>query len=539
MVGYHFQRPAMTKASLLILLLGPAMADNDLTQAAEPSVTGKRPILSNGATGLDAILAPAEAKVHGSLVRRLREVASEEPVKVWVFFTDKDIATNKGYEAAVRKVAATYAPRALKRRTLRRTWPGLFDFHDIPVSPSYVDAVEATGAQMHVASRWLNATSVWATKGQVEQIAELPFVRSLEPVRAGRRVEPEGAYGSTAEHSAWNAATQAPEGFYGEAEAQLAQINLIALHDLGFTGDGVVIGALDSGFHRAHPVFNDPSHPVNVIAEYDFVDEDPIASIEPGDPPGQGHHGTWVLSIIGGYLPDVYVGAAYDASFILCKTEDDTSETTAEEDNFVAGLEFIEAHGGDVATSSLDYLSFYSQWQMDGRTAVITQAVNIATANGVYCLNSGGNYGHDNDPNTSSIGEPVDAFQVIAVGSVDLNGNIAPFSSSGPTADGRVKPEVLARGVNTRAATVESGYINVSGTSFAVPIVAGAVVCLAQAHPTWTVDQMRTYLMRRRIITSPTGRSNQPMYVDTASSTLSPHTVVTAIVMALRTRPTS
>ncbi|MGD2108804.1 MAG: S8 family serine peptidase [Phycisphaerae bacterium] len=435
-----------------------------------------------------------EGKVHESVLRRFGEVGDTEAVKLWVFFTDKAVSTEKAYEHALQDLTANADSSMLKRRAMRRTAPGLFDFHDIPVAPAYIDAVERTGAMTHVTSRWLNAISVWATRQQVEKIARLPFVRSVQAVHRGRRVEPVDATFLAPKVTLTKGARPAPPDFYGQAEPQLTQINLIALHDLGFTGDGVVIGALDSGFHREHPVFNHPSHTVNVVAEYDFVDDDGDTSIEPGDT--QGDHGTWVLSIMGGYLPDEYVGAAYDASFILCKTENDASETPAEEDNFVAGLEFIEANGGDVATSSLDYPSFYAPWQMDGRTAIITQAVNIATMNGVYCLNSTGNYNHDEDPNTTTIAEPNDAFQVISVGSVDLNGNMANSSSDGPTADGRVKPEVLARGVNTLAADTYTGYRNVSGTSFAVPLVAGAVACLAQAHPTWTVDQMRTYLMR-------------------------------------------
>lgn len=437
----------------------------------------------------------ARAGLHEPLAHRLEEVGPDVPVKVWVFFADKETGSPAVYEGAVRKLTAECNPKTLRRRALRRTRPGLFDIDDLPVALRYLDAVEATGARVHVVSRWLNGVSVSATREQVERIQRLPFVRSLELVRRGGRLEPREGATTLVEQD--KSLGSSPTSFYGVAEAQLTQINLIALHDLGFTGAGVVIGALDSGFHRVHPSYNDPSHPLDVIAEYDFVDGDGDTSIEPGDPDGQGTHGTRTLSIMAAYLPDSYVGAAYDASYILCKTEDDTSETPAEEDRFVAGLEFIEANGGDVATSSLDYPSFYPEWQMDGRTAVITKAVNIATANGLHYLNSGGNYNHDDDPGTQTIAEPIDAFQVISVGAVDLAGNIANWSSDGPTADGRVKPEVLARGVNTDVVdVVGDGYGTASGTSFAVPLVAGTVACLVQAHPDWTVDQMRTYLFR-------------------------------------------
>lgn len=164
-----------------------------------------------------------------------------------------------------------------------------------------------------------------------------------------------------------------------------------------------------------------------------------------------------------------------------------------EEDYYVAGLEFIEANGGDMATASLIYIDWYTQEQLDGRTAVCTIGVNIATANGVHCCNAAGNMGHDQNPNTSHLGAPADAFQVITCGAVEPTGEIAGFSSDGPTADGRVKPEVLARG--TQAYSVapwdNHGWAEAAGTSMSTPQVAAVVACLVDARPNWSVDQLR------------------------------------------------
>src|SRR5262249_43544285 len=160
-------------------------------------------------------------------------------------------------------------------------------------------------------------------------------------------------------------------------------------------GAGVRIGILDTGFQRTHACFNNPSHPLQVIAEYDFVMGDPNTAPQAGDNPSQHAHGTMILGCLGAYAPGDLIGGAYDAAFILCKTEDINSETPGEEDNYVAGLQFIEAHGGDVATASLVYSDWYTYSQFNGSTAPATIAVNMATANGLFCCNAVGNSGHD------------------------------------------------------------------------------------------------------------------------------------------------
>jgi subtilisin family serine protease len=284
--------------------------------------------------------------------------------------------------------------------------------------------------------------------------------------------------------------------FYGEAEEQISQINLIALHDLGYTGAGVRIGVLDTGFRRSHEAFNHPSHPLVVITEWDFVNDDPDTAPEMGDAWNQHEHGTVILGAIAAVQPEVLIGSAPDASYILAKVDDVVSEYPLEEDWFAAGLEFIEQNGGDLATSSLTIYDYYTQEQMDGKTSVMAQAVNTATDNGLHVCQGAGNAGHDDDPATSSLVTPTDAFKAISVGSVDYTDTIASFSSDGPTADGRQKPEVLARGVNTRTVSpwLDTGTTGYDGASMATPLVCGASVCLLQAHPEWTIDQLRTHL---------------------------------------------
>ncbi len=492
---------------------------DDITSAAEPR--SSQTFIPYTSIYADAPSATRDGRpltrIHNMLVRRLEAIAPDETVKAWVLFRDKGIASLRAYTSALDVLHATYNRRATERRMKRRSWAGLFDEYDVPVVPAYVAQVEATGAHVHLTSRWVNGVSVEATAAQLDQIDQLPFVRIIQPVQRSRGNEPlrdeevEADMGNAPRGlklaaqsgdglSGGSAAS--PSAFYGLAGQQLTQINLPAVHDLGFTGRNVVIGILDTGFRRGHLAFNNPAHPLRIVAEWDFVDNDPNTDHETGDPGNQASHGTYILGVLGAYMPESLVGGAYDASFILCKTEDTSAEYQGEEDNYVAGLEFIEAHGGDMATASLAYLGFddpdvsYTQEDLDGLTAITTIGVNVATANGVHCCNAAGNASNDSDPFTSHLLAPADALEVITVGAVNDAGTIAEFSSDGPTADGRVKPEVLARGVSTFTVNPYSTteYTSVNGTSLSTPVLAGAVACLVDAYPDWSVQKMREAL---------------------------------------------
>ncbi|MCZ6834604.1 MAG: S8 family serine peptidase [Planctomycetota bacterium] len=425
-------------------------------------------------------------KVHPLVAQRFEEGAGQ--VMVWVFLKDKGPINVSSEVGTMQRKGH---PRTVQRRRQRRTAPGLFDKRDLPVWVGYENQLEEMGLRSRVKSRWLNAISVSATLEQVERLGELPFVEKVQIVHALRTITPVRRVSMER--------TAASQGaFYGSSESQLALINLIALHNEGFTGQGIVIGVLDTGFARTHDAFTNPADPIDVIAEYDFVNNDGNTAPEAGDLSYQHDHGTNVLGVMGANLPGTLVGGAYDASYILVKPENLAFENTSEEDLFIAGLEFIEANGGDLATSSLVIYNTYTQQQLDGMTSVMSLGLKIATENGLHCFQGAGNSGHDSNPATSSLVAPADAFGAITVGAVNIVGSIANFSSDGPTADGRLKPEIVSMGVNTMTTSSSNDQfiVGVNGTSFSTPLTAAAAACIVQKHPDWTVSQLRAALFQ-------------------------------------------
>jgi subtilisin family serine protease len=290
-----------------------------------------------------------------------------------------------------------------------------------------------------------------------------------------------------------------PDLDYGESYVQDSLINVPAVHNTGNYAQGVLIGMFDNGVRLPdHEAFDS----LHIVATYDFVDHK--VSVVPNNPdPSFGSHGVYTLSTIGGNKAGQLIGPAFGASYLLARTENDSSETPIEEDNWVAAMEWADSIGVDVTSTSLGYFNYeppYESWtweDMNGNTTVITRAADMAVARGIVVVNSAGNAG--TNPDHNSLVAPADGDSVLSIGAVWSTGERANFSSVGPTTSipPRIKPDVMAQGVNVYVASGinHDGYGTVSGTSLSCPLVAGVAALIIHARPDATpveiADAMR------------------------------------------------
>jgi subtilisin family serine protease len=383
--------------------------------------------------------------------------------------------------AAQRPSVSPALSRAWMRDTTLSVW--LFARPGAPLDTASARAA-ALGARVRVRSRWLHAISVDAPSAALRLLAQDPRLRRIQPLGRFRLAPGAGSdgRGRTAAPSPATPGDTCPAGgdpAYGASEMPYRRLRLRPLADAGVDGAGVRIAIFDSGFDTQNPAFAG----IAVAAQYDFVFSDSVVRDEAADAPGAHGHGTAVWSLFAGSVPGRLRGIARGATYLLAKTEDIRSETRVEEDNYVAALEWADSIGVDVVSSSLAYLVFdngfsYTPSQLNGDVAVTTAAADSAARRGILVVTAAGNLG----PASRSLWTPADADSVLAVGAEDSLGTLATFSSRGPTADGRIKPDFTAPGVAV-CAVLGSGVARLDGTSFATPLLAASAALVKQLHP--------------------------------------------------------
>ncbi len=384
--------------------------------------------------------------------------------KFWIGFKDKN-----GTQYTLNHPEEYLSQRAIDRRV---KYGIEIDSLDLPVSRVYLDSIAGTGLEITTVSKWLNGCVVKTQDSAlVDSVSHWGFVREVKRVfyKVDTASASQGIYKTKV------------KGDYGYANLQVSMLNVNYLHDLGYTGEGMLIAVLDAGFNgmNHYSFFQDLFANDKIVAKYDFVDND-TSVFE------RSFHGTGVVSVMGANKSGELVGDATGADFILLISEDASSEHIVEEYNWAAAAEFADSAGADLINSSLGYTTFddstenHTYQMLTGDSTPAAKAANIAFSKGMIVVVSAGNSG--NKP-WHYISTPGDATKALTVGAVDTDGNYAPFSSTGPTPDGRIKPDVAALGYPAAACYDGDSVSFVSGTSFSSPIMCGAVACLWQAFP--------------------------------------------------------
>ena len=381
----------------------------------------------------------------------------------WVFFKDKKETTFDP--------VTYFHPKAIER-CLQQGLP-LCDSTDFPLNEQYKSQAAALSEEVIGESRWFNALAVKTF--QIEEIAQLPFVKQVQHIASD--FQPAEVEIDETDHSSQAAPVQLPE--------QLLLMNGEAFFNNGIHGEGMRIAILDGGFKMAdtHPAFQHLRDGNRIVATYNFP-------LKKENVYGWDSHGTMVLSCIAGIgQHDEPLGLATGAEFLLARTETGL-ENRIEEVWWTMGMEWADRNGAHIINSSLGYgKDRYNPDEMDG-TSVVAKAAQMAAEKGIVVCNSMGNEGDDRTWRT--IITPADAEGVLAVGGIDRDGNPSSFTSLGPSADGRLKPNVSAMGTRVEVANPSHSkpYTKASGTSFASPLTAGFVACAWQIHRDWTNRQL-------------------------------------------------
>jgi hypothetical protein len=385
-----------------------------------------------------------------------------------VYLKDKGETSLKIYEPE-----RFLSSESVERRMLKEVF---IDETDFPISEKYIQELTATGARYVVQSKWLKTVVVESTDSLiVEQIKAISFVDSVKCVWNGtERLEIEPCSGDLSPVTSMN---QADSTIYGHAEEQIALLNGVRLHQAGYRGKGMRVAVIDAGFMNVDRI--DAFSSMDLIGSHNITFPGREVFCED-------NHGTKALSCMAANLSGVMVGTAPEASYLLVKSEDVRGENPIEEDFWAAAVEYSDSVGVDIITSSLGYSKFddlpdyYTIDDLNGQTAFVSRIAAIAAQKGILVIVSAGN---EANSNWGRVTFPADVQDVLAVGGVTSEKERSPFSSTGTTADYRIKPDVVALGSNVCVLNDDGQVQSCNGTSFSAPTVAGLAACLWQAFP--------------------------------------------------------
>ncbi|WP_425391511.1 S8 family serine peptidase [Ekhidna sp.] len=408
-------------------------------------------------------------------------VAQSQINRYFIYFTDK---AGENYPYSISNPEEFLTQRAIERREKQEI---SIKEDDLPVSPEYVQGLRDAGIDVYFTSRWMNGALVNADTSLLDDVSQLSFVDSIAWIADTTRLSAEKSIPDYPD------SFDPPTSQSGDSDIQLIMLGADTMHEDDIKGQGMLIAVLDNGFTGVNRFT--PFHHVwennRIIATKDFVENS-------GDVFQFGDHGTSVFSIIAANYTSTdgdLIGIAPEAEYILCVTEEGGSEDRVEEYNWLLGAEFADSLGADVINASLGYNTFditehdYSKEDLDGKTAIVSIAAETAAKKGMVVVTSAGNSGRRNPPG-NLINHPADADRILAVGSVDPNFERSAFSSVGPTADGRIKPDIAAFGDGTAVMSGNGSIERGGGTSFASPLIAGFAACIWQMNPERTANEV-------------------------------------------------
>lgn len=386
---------------------------------------------------------------------------------------------------------STERPREfLSRKAVdRRQRQGLAtDSTDLPVSEAYLSILRADTLSIRGVSKWNNTVLVSTadTNSTKATVSKYNFVTACEVVyddglRTEELEKPE-TYGYHTTFNKWDTIRSTP---YGSAASQIDMLGGKTLHDAGYNALDITIAVLDGGFFNADNIPSISDIRIAGVRNFVFSNSKDVYTAT--------DHGTRVLSVMGTFARNVYIGTAPAAKYYLLRCEDSASEQPIEEDWWAMAVEYADSIGADIINSSVGYSQYdrhrgdHRLRNLDGRSTLISRTAAMAADKGMIVVCSAGNNGMTP---WKKLNFPADADNVLTVGAVTAEGMAAPFSSVGPSQDGRVKPDVMALGSPTTVISGRGTVIQDMGTSFATPIITGLVACLWQALPDKTAKEI-------------------------------------------------
>lgn len=414
------------------------------------------------------------------VVSCLGAMAEEDSLKYRVYLKDKSLT-----EYSLDRPAEYLSQKAIERRMRQHI---AIDSTDLPVCRTYVDKISRLGGNIIVTGKWENFVTISCNDTALAtHLSALPFVRSVKLVWKSPK---NSSALPVLRDSLINQPVCYPDSAYGTSYRQIAMSRGDRLHAAGFRGLGMTIAVIDAGYHNADRMTAMDN--IRILGTRDFV--------EPGsDVYAKGSHGMMVLSCMAMNVPGVMVGTAPEASYWLLRSEDERSEQLVEQDYWAAAVEFADSVGVDVLNTSLGYYSFdnqadnYQLRDLNGHHALMSRQASHIADKGMVLVCSAGNAGAES---WKKITTPGDAENVLTVGAINKVGVLAPFSSVGNTADGRIKPDVVAVGLGADVMRTDGNQGTANGTSFASPILCGMVACLWQACPELTAKEVIALVRR-------------------------------------------